>query len=157
MWSRINSVILKKKHRLRRFQIDQAPKMIIELSPCLTSPSTLELASDHQSSKDGTVGCGERLCNPTLRSNKNQNPWTNTQPTSKWLIIFRLLVTEGAMGWVWQTSLFNSISCPTFVLSHQPHIKLTFAQCPWSPNSVMVLIHQILFWNQLSPKVSLKF
>ena len=34
------------------------------------------------------------------------------------------------MGWVWQTSLFNSISCPTFVLSHQPHIKLTFARLP---------------------------
>ena len=61
--------------------------MIIELRSCLTSPSTLELASDHQLSKDGTIGCGERLYNLTLWSNKNQNYWANTQPTSKWLIV----------------------------------------------------------------------
>jgi hypothetical protein len=34
---------------------------------------------------------------------------------------FRLLVTEGAVGRVWQTSLFNFVICPTFVVSRQPH------------------------------------
>lgn len=135
-------ILLSKTQRLMLFQIDQAPKMIIEWSPCLISPSTLELASDHQSSKDGTVGCGERLCDPPLRSNKNQNSWANTQPTCKWLIFLGSWSQRGQWVGCGQFYQLSNICCEPLETTHK---KLTFAWCPRSPNSVMVLIHRILF------------
>uniref|UniRef100_A0A0A9RBB0 Uncharacterized protein n=1 Tax=Arundo donax TaxID=35708 RepID=A0A0A9RBB0_ARUDO len=76
-----------KTHRLRCFQIVQAPDTIRELSPFRINPVVAAFALSHQASKDDSPGCGARQRRPTCRKMWNQICLENTQETRRWSIL----------------------------------------------------------------------
>ena len=108
---------------LRWFQMDQAHKMIMELSPFRSWPATLLLASAHQSSKDRSTACGSSDCKPRPYRIANQTCRLKTQDTSKWSIVSSVWSHRGlAAGWLDPFLLvcqLSRISCELFQILSQ--------------------------------------
>jgi len=62
-----------KTQQLRWFHSDQATKIIVELNPSLTGPSTLLFTLSHQSSKELLSGCRAKACKPIPCRTLNHN------------------------------------------------------------------------------------
>jgi len=75
--------IASKTQWLQCFQMDQAPRMMMEFNPFRTCPSTLPLALAHHSSKDRSSICGVRICRRTFCKMPNQT----CHETSRWSIV----------------------------------------------------------------------
>jgi len=119
---------------LRWFQMDQAHKMIMELSPFRSWPATLLLASAHQSSKDRSTACGSSDCKPRPYRIANQTCRLKTQDTSKWSIVSSVWSHRGlAAGWLDPFLLvcqLSRISCELFQILSQwmdPMKKASYA------------------------------
>lgn len=62
-----------KTQSLRCFQMLQAPRMMMEFKPFLTSPVVAASAFSHQSSQDESLGWGVSEESPTRSKRENQN------------------------------------------------------------------------------------
>ena len=69
------------------FQIAHAPRMIMDLRPLWTWPSTLSFVLAHQSSKEKSSGWGVKSWKPTFCKRIYHTCQANTHETSKWSIV----------------------------------------------------------------------
>ena len=91
-----------KRQWLRCFKIDQAPKIMMELSPFFSCwPATLLFTATHQSTKILSSICGARICNPKDCKIVYQICLVKTQETIKWSIVSPTWSQSGHFGgWV---------------------------------------------------------
>ena len=69
------------------FQIAHAPRMIMDLRPLWTWPSTLSFVLAHQSSKEKSSCWGVKSWKPTFCKRIYHTCQANTHETSKWSIV----------------------------------------------------------------------
>jgi len=89
-----------KTQLLRWIHSDQAPRIMMELSPFLTWPVTLSLELAHQSSKHESFGWGARTSKPKSCRMLNQNCLDKTQEIIRWSIVSSAWSQRGQVaGW----------------------------------------------------------
>jgi len=85
---------------LRWIHSDQAPRIMMELSPFLTWPVTLSLELAHQSSKHESFGWGARTSKPKSCRMLNHNCLEKTQEIIRWSIVSSAWSQRGQVaGW----------------------------------------------------------
>ena len=73
--------------------------MTRELSPFFISPLVPLVIIDHQSSREMSSVCGDRVCKPTFCSRLKQNYLANTQNEQVLNCFFLLITKENLVGW----------------------------------------------------------
>jgi len=84
----------------RTFQMVQAPRIMREFRPFLVSPLTIKADLSHQSSNEGSSGCGASVARPKNCSNSNKKCLAKTQPTSRcWMFSSSWSHSGQRSGW----------------------------------------------------------
>lgn len=121
-------------HRLRRFQIAHAARMIMEFKPFWTWPSTLSLDLAHQSSECQSSGWWVKSCKHTFcrriyhtclpnthkisKWSFDSSAWWSSSLLAKWSAIQHLSWVTNDMNYIWREPNFSRFSPTVWIIQH---------------------------------------